>query len=1067
MMLWTYQVARVDTVRHRNAAHIAQHWARHLRLSLTEWAPETDINTALEAAADAAGLSLKNAEHLSEQLRSNWYSTAGDVAQMSKEELQQMQIPVRVWAMVKAMVAADSAAAAAASAAAADSLEDRASSELAATTAAGSAAVELQQGDATGEVDATTSAAGQELHPDIMQRRMPRNFVGTNSAGSTRVQVTSKKAVKPYALKDEQLSAALREELSQLERFCCGTFYGQRVEPLRPVSFNVYREELWRMLGWAHTERGVPLEQLRLATLVPSPGREGVSLLMDYQHWRQQKGVTARSHLLPIKATIVAARLLYHEQSSPSAKPPYRDLGVMQELALMLRNAHKAAAHAPLVADESKKWLQWDEFTSFVQALRAECAGLTATGQPRVRREVACSLQRYLIVAILSVVPDRQRTLRELEVGRTLLQQADGSWVIKHAAADYKTGKKYGDRPPLLIAPFIYPELEAFIGTWRQELAPKTSMLFCKPRSGEALDVDAVTDVFKKAALRLTGKATHPHLVRDMIVTHLRESGASEQDMESLALLMGHSVKEQRGTYDRRTKAQKVQPAVDLMLELADVEAAVAAALAKAGRAPGPAEVQLVQRLRANLYNTAGDVAAMSQEELELVDVPAKLAFILRQQLQRQGQQAQQQPTAQQELIDIMQRRMPAYQQPLSSIQKTRVRSSPLQSLEPYSLQEAHMPSSLQAELAALERFCTTRFFGQMSEPLQPVTYRSVTKHYVKLLLGFAHNVRGVPLEQLRLATLVPSPGREGVSLLMDYQHWRQQERGTASSTATIAIKAVVHVARFLYHDLAKPCAETKLRPYHDLEVVQELNAMQRTASKAAGRAARVADDSKKWLEWPDYLKMVSALRAECAGLTEAGKPRPRSQVAISLQRYLIVAILSVVPDRQRTLRELEVGRTLLQQADGSWVIKHAAADYKTGKQYGDRPPLLIAPFIYPELEAFIGTWRQELAPKTSMLFCKPRTGQPLDESAVYLLCKSAALRLTGKATHPHLVRDMIVTHLRMQRRSEAELEALALYMGHSLEMQRGTYDRRSKDQKVAPAQQLLQQLARQGKKGD
>lgn len=37
--------------------------------------------------------------------------------------------------------------------------------------------------------------------------------------------------------------------------------------------------------------------------------------------------------------------------------------------------------------------------------------------------------------------------------------------------------------------------------------------------------------------------------------------------MESLALLMGHSVKEQRGTYDRRTKCQKVRPAVDLMLE--------------------------------------------------------------------------------------------------------------------------------------------------------------------------------------------------------------------------------------------------------------------------------------------------------------------------------------------------------------------------------------------------------------------------------------------------------------------------------------------------------------------
>lgn len=49
-----------------------------------------------------------------------------------------------------------------------------------------------------------------------------------------------------------------------------------------------------------------------------------------------------------------------------------------------------------------------------------------------------------------------------------------------------------------------------------------------------------------------------------------RESGASEQDLESLAVLMGHSVKEQRGTYDRRTKSQKVQPAVDLMFELSN-----------------------------------------------------------------------------------------------------------------------------------------------------------------------------------------------------------------------------------------------------------------------------------------------------------------------------------------------------------------------------------------------------------------------------------------------------------------------------------------------------------------
>ena len=35
---------------------------------------------------------------------------------------------------------------------------------------------------------------------------------------------------------------------------------------------------------------------------------------------------------------------------------------------------------------------------------------------------------------------DRQRTLRELEVGRTLVK-AGGVWSVRHGAADYKTGK--------------------------------------------------------------------------------------------------------------------------------------------------------------------------------------------------------------------------------------------------------------------------------------------------------------------------------------------------------------------------------------------------------------------------------------------------------------------------------------------------------------------------------------------------------------------------------------------------------------------------------------------------
>jgi hypothetical protein len=43
----------------------------------------------------------------------------------------------------------------------------------------------------------------------------------------------------------------------------------------------------------------------------------------------------------------------------------------------------------------------------------------------------AWSLQTYLVFNILAWIPDRQRTIRELEVGRTLVREGE-SWVIRH-----------------------------------------------------------------------------------------------------------------------------------------------------------------------------------------------------------------------------------------------------------------------------------------------------------------------------------------------------------------------------------------------------------------------------------------------------------------------------------------------------------------------------------------------------------------------------------------------------------------------------------------------------------
>ena len=53
-------------------------------------------------------------------------------------------------------------------------------------------------------------------------------------------------------------------------------------------------------------------------------------------------------------------------------------------------------------------------------------------------------------------------------------------WLIRHGAGDYKTGRSYGDRPPLVLAPHIYPELEAYLATWRAHLQPRHDFLFTK-----------------------------------------------------------------------------------------------------------------------------------------------------------------------------------------------------------------------------------------------------------------------------------------------------------------------------------------------------------------------------------------------------------------------------------------------------------------------------------------------------------------------------------------------------------------------------------------------------------
>ena len=480
-----------------------------------------------------------------------------------------------------------------------------------------------------------------------------------------------------------------------------------------------------------------------------------------------------------------------------------------------------------------------------------------------------------------------------------------------------------------------------------------------------------------------------------------------------------------------------------------------------------------------------------------------------------------------------------------------------------YRLPLDECPDALLDEFSRFRRFLTARRLGSSEAPIRDVTAKKYEDH-IRGLLGWMRvaiprefgdrveaaddareGARGATTRDGRddrnaskkiasqfqsMRAAFPDASRASASLAFEHVQWLAEHRKCGANYELVAIRACIAAAKFLHGDADASRDDRGDRPYANVPLVRQLRAIQKDATRRAQKASPASDTRAKWLDWGRYVELCRSLEDECAPRAFDGRARSERAVAWSLQRFLIFGVLSCVPDRQRTIRELRVGKTLFKEpvvgaagrasANGSsagdhrgrearmledasgeanveressplesggfessgsvrrdarsetrwtdlrtnatfgdydyrWVIRHGAGDYKTGKDYGDRPPLVISPTLYGALEQWLSVRRSHLRPAHDFLFTG-KNGAPLTDAGVHKLMTSTAYRLTGQRTNPHLVRDMIITHLRGTDASERELEALAVYMGHSVAMQKGTYDRRTKEEKVAPAVELL-----------
>ena len=292
-----------------------------------------------------------------------------------------------------------------------------------------------------------------------------------------------------------------------------------------------------------------------------------------------------------------------------------------------------------------------------------------------------------------------------------------------------------------------------------------------------------------------------------------------------------------------------------------------------------------------------------------------------------------------------------------------------------YGLKEADVSPALARELDAFLEFMVTPSPQNQEPPIRRTTAIVYVRH-TKLFLGYYLATRGHVGDsgqraEVTLGDLFPSKGREGAVHAYGFVQWLRDARQISVSYEANLLRGLIKLCKFVFREESQmdlTAYETR-KTYEDIPAVAELRRLHRQANRKQATSPRVSDERKKWLPWTDFLSVISQLRADveearrvhedaAAAAAASGaaastttptapahpQPAPKKSaaaaaataaameraVAVAFQRYLILSFFSVVPDRQRTIRELWLGTTFQREdTDGTWVIKHGPDDYK------------------------------------------------------------------------------------------------------------------------------------------
>lgn len=406
------------------------------------------------------------------------------------------------------------------------------------------------------------------------------------------------------------------------------------------------------LLGFLHRVKRIPLAELKFSLIIPvqnldpdvrsfasyddylkakiEAGQSAklaaekvVGFLYEYWNWRHEESreLAYKTRNTLINAVIRLAKYQYRDQTDRNFNSNFEDVPIIQRLKVLNKDMEDAWNHIPTIEPE-KKMVPWPEVREVLECLRKE-ADLTERWRyskknnkdysvSRTNRSIAHSLQDFLIIAFFTLIPpDRQRTFRELEFGRTLRngiflnnkfifkeKMKDPSaarWFIMLDPDDYKTGQTYkywhselpdtcfpdGKTFYQYLDRWFYPaELAANpVQEWvKQDLYNQRAVLnplhpYCFTRKvsnkqfTESKMHTKVTRVFERFKLTSMG----PHMLRHSFTTYLDEINATDEERKSAAYWMHNSVRTQEEVYTHTKQEIKLRAGIHLMERINNV----------------------------------------------------------------------------------------------------------------------------------------------------------------------------------------------------------------------------------------------------------------------------------------------------------------------------------------------------------------------------------------------------------------------------------------------------------------------------------------------------------------